>query len=431
VELFSLFAMQAAVAIQNARLLAQIQQNTQRLEAEIFERRQAQDGLQHYREHLEDLVSERTAELATVNKHLAHNNQILLTLHAAGLAVTSSLNLQEVLDTVSREMAQLLNITTCDILTWDREARTMHTVAGYRTSVQLTAVEFETFDLTQLPVTEQVLEEKEVIQMTFSQPDIDPGEWRYMQAEGVKTMLMLPIIFQNESLGLLSLEDKHSERTFSDEEIALAKLLSYQAANAIENARLYDQARQLIAELERKNEDLERFTYTVSHDLKSPLVTVKGFLGFLEKDAAQGDMARLKQDVQRIREATTKMELLLNDLLSLSRVGRLINTPQPVPFNLLVEEAVALAAGQIAAADVEIIIAPDMPIVNVDPARLVEVLQNLADNAVKFMGDQPPPRKNFSAARVPSALSSSCRKFCTTELPALTNATLFWRRIRG
>jgi PAS domain S-box-containing protein len=148
---------------------------------------------------------------------------------------------------------------------------------------------------------------------------------------------------------------------------------------------------QLIAELEARNAELGRFTYTVSHDLKSPLVTVRGFLGFLEKDIEKGDIARIREDIRWIREATERMQLLLDDLLELSRIGRLVNPPQPVPFYVLAEEAVKLAAGHIAERGVQVKIAPNTPEVYVDRARVVEALQNLTDNAVKFMGDQAKP----------------------------------------
>jgi signal transduction histidine kinase len=147
----------------------------------------------------------------------------------------------------------------------------------------------------------------------------------------------------------------------------------------------------LIADLEAKNDELERFTYTVSHDLKSPLVTVRGFLGYLERDLAQGKQERVQSDITRIREATDKMQTLLNDLLQLSRIGRLVNPAQEVAFNELAEEAVKLVSGQIEAKGVRVEIVPDMPRVQVDWLRLVEVIQNLLDNAVKFMGDQPEP----------------------------------------
>lgn len=148
----------------------------------------------------------------------------------------------------------------------------------------------------------------------------------------------------------------------------------------------------LINELEGKNTELERFTYTVSHDLKSPLITIKGFLGFLEQDAANGNVVRLKADIQRIASATDKMQMLLNELLDLTRIGRLVNPSQNVDFRELVHEAVELVHGQIQSRGIEISIQENFPTVYGDRRRLVEVLQNLIDNAAKFMGDQPAPR---------------------------------------
>ncbi len=149
---------------------------------------------------------------------------------------------------------------------------------------------------------------------------------------------------------------------------------------------------QLITELEDKNAELERFSYTVSHDLKSPLITIRGFLGFLEKDAATGNLDRLRADVARIAEATTRMQQLLDDLLELSRIGRTMNPLEEVPFEMIVREAVELVRGRLMARGVQVEIADNLPAVYGDRARLVEVVQNLVDNAAKFMGDQPEPR---------------------------------------
>ncbi len=148
----------------------------------------------------------------------------------------------------------------------------------------------------------------------------------------------------------------------------------------------------MIAALEAKNAELERFTYTVSHDLKSPLITVKGFIGFLEKDIATGKLERVKEDMAYINDATAKMERLLSELLELSRIGRLVNPPEEVAFADIARAAVSLVQGRITARGVEVEIAPDLPTVYGDRARLVEVVQNLVDNACKFMGAQPHPR---------------------------------------
>jgi PAS domain S-box-containing protein len=148
----------------------------------------------------------------------------------------------------------------------------------------------------------------------------------------------------------------------------------------------------LINELEDKNSELERFTYTVSHDLKSPLITIKGFLGFLEQDAASGNVVRLKADIQRIANATDKMQMLLSELLELTRVGRLMNPYQIINFEEIAREAVELVQGQIQSAGIFVSIQENLPAVYGDRQRLVEVLQNLIDNAAKFMGEQTHPR---------------------------------------
>lgn len=153
----------------------------------------------------------------------------------------------------------------------------------------------------------------------------------------------------------------------------------------------------MIEELEAKNAELERFTYTVSHDLKSPLITIGGFVGFLEKDALAGDIERVKADMAHINDAIYKMQRLLGELLELSRIGRLMNPSEEASFEAIVREAVELVRGRIAARGVHVEIAPNLPLVYGDRARLVEVVQNLLDNACKFMGDQPHPRVEIGA----------------------------------
>ena len=148
----------------------------------------------------------------------------------------------------------------------------------------------------------------------------------------------------------------------------------------------------LIAELEAKNAELERFTYAVSHDLKSPLITIKGFLGFIRDDARIGNLPRLESDIQRISDAAEKMQRLLNDLLELSRVGRLTNNPEEIRFNDLVAEVLELVHGRISQRGINVQVAENLPSIFGDRQRIREVLQNLIDNAAKFMGDQPAPR---------------------------------------
>ena len=148
----------------------------------------------------------------------------------------------------------------------------------------------------------------------------------------------------------------------------------------------------LIHELEQKNAELERFTYTVSHDLKSPLITVRGFLGSIERDVKDGRYDRLTGDVERILSATARMQKLLDELLSLSRIGRIVNPPERVRFTDLAQEAIDLVRGRLDAAQARVEIQDNLPDVFGDRSRLVQVLQNLLDNSAKFVGGQKAPR---------------------------------------
>jgi hypothetical protein len=156
--------------------------------------------------------------------------------------------------------------------------------------------------------------------------------------------------------------------------------------------------KRITAELQSKAAEMERFTYTVSHDLKSPLITIKSYVAMIDRDLAAGGIDRARSDLQRVANAADKMNQLLEELLALSRVGRVENAPERVLFASLVEEALELAAGGVNDRHVRVEVARDLPTVNVDRPRMVEVLQNLIDNASKFMGSQTNPEIRIGAS---------------------------------
>jgi len=172
----------------------------------------------------------------------------------------------------------------------------------------------------------------------------------------------------------------------------------YGAVQDVTEAKRAERDREaLIRELEAKNAELERFSYTASHDLKSPLVTIRGFLGFLERDARAGNLERFERDLGRIQAATDKMATLLDELLELSRVGRVVNPPESVELGELAAEVVALLAGPIAERKARVRIAEDLPTVWGDRTRLLQVLQNLVENALKFSGERARPLVEIGA----------------------------------
>ena len=166
-----------------------------------------------------------------------------------------------------------------------------------------------------------------------------------------------------------------------------------------EQKQAEEEREELLADLEAKNSELERFTYTVSHDLKAPLITIAGFLNLLKQDLDAQNAPRIREDLASIKDATKTMQRLLQELLDLSRVGRKANPPENVALADLAREVVALACGTVAERAVKVDISPDLPVVSGDRARLWELLQNLIENAVRFLGDQPEPRIEIGVRR--------------------------------
>ncbi|MBN1763609.1 MAG: PAS domain S-box protein, partial [Methanomicrobia archaeon] len=153
--------------------------------------------------------------------------------------------------------------------------------------------------------------------------------------------------------------------------------------------RVENERKRFITELEAKNAELERFTYTVSHDLASPLFAIRGFTTIAREDLEQGNTEHLTSDLERIEGAAAKMDLLLKDTLELSRIGRVANPPEDVPFGEIVKEALEQTVAHIESSGVEVSVAEDFPTVHVDRMRIVEVLVNLIGNSIKCRGDQP------------------------------------------
>jgi signal transduction histidine kinase len=144
------------------------------------------------------------------------------------------------------------------------------------------------------------------------------------------------------------------------------------------------------AELERSNTELEQFAYVASHDLQEPLRKVASFTQLLERRYKGQLDERADQYIAFAVDGAKRMQVLINDLLAFSRVGRLTRGHVEIGIDELIDQAVANLSLAIEESGATITVAEDMPRVSVDTPLLVGVFQNLIGNALKFRGGQPP-----------------------------------------
>jgi signal transduction histidine kinase len=151
------------------------------------------------------------------------------------------------------------------------------------------------------------------------------------------------------------------------------------------NRRLDAQA----IDLRRSNAELEQFAYVASHDLQEPLRKVASFTQLLQRRYGDQLDERADQYIDFAVDGAKRMQQLINDLLTFSRVGRTGEGREPVDMNVVAQSALANLATAIdeAGASIEI---DDLPTVRGEPSLLAAVLQNLIGNAIKFRGDDPP-----------------------------------------
>ncbi len=149
----------------------------------------------------------------------------------------------------------------------------------------------------------------------------------------------------------------------------------------------------LLAEIAAKNKELETFVYTVSHDLKTPIVTIEGFIGAMREDFGDQISEEQEKYIKYMSDAALKMEALINDLLKFSRIGRMTEKKSRFSFGGIVEDVLKLLRPQIQAKGIVVDVQKDLPDIYGEKKRFMQVMENLLVNAVKYIGiENPCPR---------------------------------------
>jgi signal transduction histidine kinase len=142
-------------------------------------------------------------------------------------------------------------------------------------------------------------------------------------------------------------------------------------------------------DLERSNAELEQFAYIASHDLQEPLRKVASFCQLLERRYKRQLDERADQYIAFAVDGAKRMQILINDLLAFSRVGRIVRDPVVVSCDAVVEQALANLSYTIEQTSA-VVESDPLPDVSAEVPLLTTVFQNLIGNALKFHGDDPP-----------------------------------------
>ena len=341
----------------------------------------------------EELVERKQTEAA-----LQHSTAQLEILHEIDRSLLSARSLYEIANDALIRIRRLIPCSRASLTMFDLARReAVFLAANFHQPVKFpsTPITFEEFG--QRVIDKLLLNQPWMINNVFEDPQATELDLRLANEHGIYAWLSLPLLSQGQLIGALNL-GRGAGESFKYEEVEIARDIADQLAIAIQQTNLYNtlqeelaERKKLIQQLEATNAELERFTYTVSHDLRNPLVTIKGFLGMLERDIRENQQQRITSDFQRISNAADKMQALLVDLLELSRIGRIVNPPTEVNLTQLAIEAIETLDGRIRSKNIDVSVSLDLPTVYGDHIRLREVFENLIDNAAKYMGDQEHP----------------------------------------
>jgi GAF domain-containing protein len=222
-----------------------------------------------------------------------------------------------------------------------------------------------------------------VVQDVYEHP-LAGGNEDILARTELKSLAVVPVMHQGRVIGTLSAHQTRMRRHWAEDDIDLLTAVATQVGSTLENARL-------ISELREANRLKDEFLATLSHELRTPLTAIKGWVELLAENEALEFDDELADGVNVIKNSTASLTQLISDLLDLSRIQRrkLQLDRKPADINLAVLDA-AQAVRQTAHArhqELQLRLADNLPIANIDAHRIQQVLWNLLTNAIKFTPD--------------------------------------------
>jgi signal transduction histidine kinase len=324
-------------------------------------------------------LDERVAELTGAEARLK-------SLFEINLATTSTLELSEMLAILMEKIDQSLPFEKA-VQIWlvNPETKVLERAACRN----LDETEWKSRPSAGIPrLIQYAVDTKSPVTIANVQTDARIQNPEFYRRHGLVSHISVPLIDKGEVVGDLVLLTK-MQREFPDVEIEFLRTLAAEAAIAIQNSLLYERIRRQAADLERSNMELQQFAYVASHDLQEPLRMITGYTNLLAKRYRGRLDASADEFIDFAVDGAKRMRVLINDLLTYSRVGSQGRKPVPTDCELVLSQTLAGLEFAIRESAARVTHDP-LPTVNGDDVQLGQLFQNLIGNALKYRNGHEP-----------------------------------------
>ncbi|MBE9210987.1 PAS domain-containing protein [Nostoc sp. LEGE 06077] len=222
------------------------------------------------------------------------------------------------------------------------------------------------------------------------QANIPLPHLKLLRQLGVQANLSVPIFRQNQIWGLLMAHQCAHPRQWNNWEIELLQQLADQIGIALAQSQILETETRQRQELSRSNEELQQFAFIASHDLQEPLRKIKTFSERLISICGDALPAPASDYLERMQNAVLRMQTLIEDLLTLSRVTTRAQPSVAVNLAQITQEVLSDLEVRIQQTGATIEVG-DLPTIKADPLQMRQLMQNLIGNALKFHRPQVPP----------------------------------------
>jgi PAS domain S-box-containing protein len=321
-------------------------------------------------------------ENAVLYKEVQNQVQRITSLYMIGKGLTGALDAKTLLEIVYAEVSHAIPVEHFIYESYSDQHDTLTTVfeaAGNERSYYHTAAES--------PRTISVNETAYADTVRHGNPWLGQEPHSALK---VGCRMAVPVRSKQKIVGVISLAHPVPD-IYTDTHLRLLESIANLTEIALDKAMLYEDTINKSVEIQNRNKELDDFTYVVSHDLKEPLISIEGYSKILLKDYRDKIDEEGREYLGSVVQSSGRMKNLIEDLLTLSRVGRTAEAIEEVSVSEAINEIVHDLHFTLREKNVQIIVEPGLPAVQYNPTQLSMIFRNLISNAMKF-NDKPDPR---------------------------------------